>query len=187
MAKCPECGCSQEWGKLFSLNNYSVIVCPSCNTQLQYNRKRYSIILGVFFVVFMLPLTPFVDIELNHLWLLTVAVPFSIVWITLIKLERAETNDVTVTGEQKCDFNIYAKKRRKLNIKLISIVILVMSIWFVATFVLDNSLGEYTLIFFLLVMLISFLCLMVTRCPYCNKLTPNMPICGNCKREIDIR
>ncbi len=76
MAKCPECSHTQNWENLFSLNNYSVIVCPGCGTQLQYNRKRYSEIIGVFFVIFMLPLTPFVDIDFGYLWILAIAVPF---------------------------------------------------------------------------------------------------------------
>lgn len=96
MAKCPECNTAQEWAKLFKMNNFTPIVCPVCGTKLQYNRRRYSIIIGISFVIFVLPLAPFFTIiKFGYLWAYILLIPFCIVWIRFTKLEVFSGRDET--------------------------------------------------------------------------------------------
>ena len=186
MAKCPKCGSNQKWLALIMLTRNSSIVCPKCNTALKYNQKRYSEIIGFFFILVLLPLTPFVDIEFSFLWVSAFIVPFIIAWITLIKLEKMDVVNLPITEAEESNFEIYAKKRRKIIIALVLTIFSLLSVWFIDAFFLKSVLTEYFIIFIIIAVVICITLLMVTRCPYCCKLVTSAPTCSNCKRKINI-
>ncbi len=171
MAKCPSCKAELDWGKLLKLDRTSLISCFICGALLKLDAQRGIVLMGVLVIILFLPATKILPFELGWPWIIFSFVIFAPIWITFSKLVIVEAGDLAATPKQEKEYESYARKRRRLDRIAAWLIATGLIIWGVDVYSTRIHFTEPVIMICLLAIFAGFLMLVVTRCPYCKKMT----------------
>ena len=189
MAKCPKCNTSQNFVRLITINSQDEIECPGCGTKLRVDRKSSSMISGIFFLSAVIAYVPNFNFSNPSFWVLLTIPPFVIMWVFLLKLEIVVevSDDPSVSDVELLKKHI--EERRRVDLVLILIPLIVMAIWLYDVFAPDSEIGDLVLASLIVLMVGCLLGLNFKRCIFCKKITPcaqGRKTCRYCKKRINI-
>lgn len=188
MAKCPKCRSAQDWWSLLQFDKTQLMVCRSCGSKLALDSERTTVLIGGLLALIFFPETGLLPFDIGILWFLGVLIIYMPFYLSYLKLNLVNHEDINVTANQKAEFAAYTKGRKK--IKTIGNIIFLLG--FVVFFGgISVASVELVPVIGLLSISVGLGMLTLTRCPFCKKITLRNPIgsggrCMNCHREIDI-
>lgn len=191
MAKCPKCGSTQDWWRLFQFDKTQLMVCRICGSRLALDSERATILIGGGLALMVFPETGLLPFDTGIIWFLGVFVIYTPFYLSYLKLNMVSEEDLNITSSQETEFDAYAIRRRRINTVGTILFLVGLALFFGGIIVTPIESKESVSVIGLLSMIIGFGLLAVTRCPFCKKITLRPPFedggrCMNCHREIDI-
>lgn len=189
MAKCPSCKAELNWGKILKLDRTSLTTCFICGALLKLDAQRAMELMGVLVIILFLPATKMLPFELGWPWIIFTFVTFTPIWVTFSKLVIVEAGDLAATPQQEQKHASYIERRRRLDRTASWIMVTGFIVWGGDTYLSSVSFGEPFALLYLSAIFAGFLILIITRCPYCKKVTlrngKNDALrCMHCGRDI---
>jgi hypothetical protein len=191
MAKCPECSEAQDWWKLLRFDKTQLMICQRCGSILAMDSQRATILLGGFVAILALPETKLLSFDWSPLWFICVLAVYTPFYIIFTKLCVVSDGELEITHDQEVRFNSYAIGRNRFNIVGNALLWGGLLTFLAGMSLFSNQGSEVVSVFSLLAMMVGLGVLVLTRCPFCRKLTVRIPFgdgrrCINCHRDIDV-
>ncbi len=189
MAKCPSCKAELNWGKILKLDRTSLTSCFICGALLKLDDQRAIELMGVLVIILFLPATKMLPFEWGWPWIIFTFVIFTPIWIIFSRLVIVEAGDLAATPEQEKEYETYGKRRRRLDRIAAWLIAIGLIIWGADVYSTRIQFSEPVILIYLLAIFTGFVMLVVTRCPYCKKITlrnwKNDALrCMHCSRDI---
>jgi len=192
MAKCPACGVVLDWWKIVQLDRASLLSCTRCGALLAHNRRRMSELTAILVIILFLPATGWLPWGWDLWWIVTAFAIFVPILVRFAKLDIIGAEELQVTAKQEENWADYAAGRRRLNRIATAMILSGFGLFAGDAFSARLNLPEWAAVLCLSVAMLGAAILVLTRCPFCRKMTLRIPggdgsRCMNCHRDIDVR